>query len=104
MPLFSSLLHLFLPSSVFPRYVGTVGIGNPPQSINVIFDTGSANLWVTSSKCDSYICHTHKSYDASKSSTYKASQSNVRQACCCCIMLLRCNAAAVNITWSVDRF
>ena len=89
MPLFSSLLHLFLPLlRLLPRYVGTVGIGNPPQSINVIFDTGSANLWVTSSKCDSYICHTHKSYDASKSSTYKASQSNVRQACCCCYMML----------------
>ena len=87
MPLFSSLLHLFLPLlRLLPRYVGTVGIGNPPQSINVIFDTGSANLWVTSSKCDSYICHTHKSYDASKSSTYKASQSNVRQTCCCMLL------------------
>jgi len=37
----------------------------------VIFDTGSADLWVASSNCDSS-CGTHAEYDATKSSTYVA--------------------------------
>ena len=52
------------------QYVGTIGIGSPPQQIHVIFDTGSANLWVTSSLCKSDACGMHESYDHSKSSSY----------------------------------
>ncbi len=37
----------FLKSS----FLGTIALGTPPQYFRVIFDTGSANLWVPSLKC-----------------------------------------------------
>ena len=52
-------------------YVASIGIGNPIQSLPVIFDTGSGNLWVTSSRCDSLSCKIKKSFDSNLSSSYK---------------------------------
>ncbi len=53
------------------QYVGRIGVGTPPTWVDCVFDTGSANLWVTAASCESEACQTHPSFDPSSSSTYK---------------------------------
>ncbi|KAL4593689.1 gastricsin-like, partial [Arapaima gigas] len=53
-------------------YYGTITIGSPPQSFQVLFDTGSANLWVDSVYCNTPACNAHTKFDHTRSSTYSS--------------------------------
>ena len=67
--LFNESLHNFKNT----QYYGSIGIGTPAQRFPVIFDTGSANLWVPGSSCYSPGCSVHPRFERSRSSTFSTS-------------------------------
>ena len=53
------------------EYYGIVKIGTPPVSFEVIYDTGSSNLWVPAERCITKACRNHTKYSEKRSSSYK---------------------------------
>jgi len=64
--------HVIIHDFENAQYFGPISVGTPPQTFQVIFDTGSSNLWVPSAKCAQIACALKHKYDSSKSSTYIA--------------------------------
>ena len=52
------------------QYFGIISLGSPAQNFNVIFDTGSSDLWVAGSGCALLSCGLHRKYKSSASTSY----------------------------------
>merc|ERR1711998_347317 len=76
------------------QYYGEATVGTPPQTFNVIFDTGSANLWVPNKKVGIRGLFKHK-YDSSKSSTYVKNGT---------VFKIQYGSGPVSGIWSQDTF
>ncbi|WVQ76028.1 hypothetical protein IAR50_005664 [Cryptococcus sp. DSM 104548] len=50
-------------------YSASLSVGTPAQSLDIVLDTGSSDLWVASDKCTTTACASMDSYSLSNSST-----------------------------------
>ncbi|KAL4453961.1 hypothetical protein ABPG74_003844 [Tetrahymena malaccensis] len=54
------------------QYTGDLAIGSSDNVFSVIYDTGSANIWMNSIHCNDPGCVSHKQYDFHQSKNYKS--------------------------------
>ncbi|EGR29114.1 hypothetical protein IMG5_162980 [Ichthyophthirius multifiliis] len=53
------------------QYTGQISIGDPQNVFSVIYDTGSANVWINSKICKDQGCKKRKQYDHDRSENYE---------------------------------
>lgn len=53
------------------QFYANITVGNPKQTFQVVFDTGSGNLVIPSSKCKKRACAIHHRFESSKSKSFK---------------------------------
>ncbi|KAJ3134531.1 hypothetical protein HK101_004345, partial [Irineochytrium annulatum] len=54
----------------YTEFTAEVHIGNPPQPLNLLLDTGSSHLWVRSNRCQSEACVNATSFDSFASESF----------------------------------
>ncbi|XP_032058903.1 gastricsin-like [Aythya fuligula] len=64
------IVHEPMASHLDSSFFGEISLGTPPQSFLVLFDTGSSNLWVPSTLCQTAACKNHAMFNPSASSTF----------------------------------
>ncbi|KAK8847400.1 hypothetical protein IAR55_005258 [Kwoniella newhampshirensis] len=50
-------------------YSASLSVGTPAQTLDIVLDTGSSDLWVASNACSTSACGSMSTYDSSSSST-----------------------------------
>ncbi|KAG1785607.1 acid protease [Suillus plorans] len=67
--------NLLVNQGIDTSFYGSLVVGTPPHPFDVILDTGSSDMWVSSSTCQS-TCAGTGNFDSAKSSTFKNMNKN----------------------------